>query len=418
MTTESFNLQALLDHSALIETTDDLKRFLDDVADTDLMAVDTESAGFYKYKSVTNLIQVSTRTRAALFDPQKIEDFEPFRSFAKRSACEWVFHGSDYDVRVLSRDVGLEITRLFDTRVAAELLGLKELGLSALSEKYLGKPLDKKLQRCDWSRRPLTPAMRTYGLLDAISLVPIRDILHADLVRTGRLPWAEEEFAHLAALRWEGGSGEPDPTAYIIKGASHYPPRALAVLREVWLFREAISTRLDRAPFMVLPNLALLEIARQAPRSQAGLSIIKHINRDFLARFGRELQEAIVRGLAVDLAELPLPTRHSGPRQNFLTAWEGELAKTLRERRNAVAERIGLTASLLASGDALDHLAKDRPGTPEELRRHGALRRWQAELLAEAFLPLLQRQAPAGVKRRRRRGGRSRGPGNGGPPSA
>lgn len=410
MTTELFNPQPYLDNAVLIESTADLAQFLTDVADTDLMAVDTESAGFYKYKSVTNLIQVCTRKRAALFDPQKIEDFEPLREFARNSSCEWIFHGSDYDVRVLSRDVGLEITRLFDTRVASELLGLKELGLSALSEKYLGGPLDKKLQRCDWSRRPLTPAMRTYGLLDAISLIPIRDILHAELVRTGRLNWAMEEFSHLAQQRWEGGSGEPDPTSYIIKGASHFPPRALAVLREVWMFREAIATRLDRASFMVLPNPALLEIARQAPRSQAGLSVIKHINRDFLTRYGRELQEAIVRGLSADIDQLPLPSRHSGPRQNFLTAWEGELAKTLRERRNEVAAQIGLAASLLASGESLDNLAKDRPGTLEELHAHGVLRHWQVELLAEAFLPLLQREAPAGVRRRRRRGGRSRAP--------
>ncbi|MFZ2958728.1 MAG: HRDC domain-containing protein [Candidatus Ozemobacteraceae bacterium] len=411
MTVSSFNVDGLLRKSVLVESKEALSDFLDTISrdNPDVFAVDTESAGFYKYKAVTNLIQVATRTQAALLDPQKIQDFEPLRVFARNVPCEWIFHGSDYDVRVLARDVGVEVPRIFDTRLAAELLGRKELGLSALSEIILGRPLDKKLQKCDWSRRPLTLAMCTYGLLDAITLIPVRDFLRHDLEASGRLSWAEEEFGYLAQLRWEQASEEPDPCAYLIKGSSRTPPRALAILREIWQLRENISAHLDRAPFMVLSNLALLEIARQAPRSLAGLSIIKHIGSDFLSRHGKDLQEAVQRGLAADLNDLPIRSRPRRGAQIFLTAWEGELVRKLRDGRNLVSDDLGIPAALIASGDALDRLARERPHDLAGMTGEGRLHKWQAEVLAEQFLPLLCQEPPGSQAKKRRRRRRSPG---------
>ncbi|MBF0500300.1 MAG: HRDC domain-containing protein [Candidatus Riflebacteria bacterium] len=405
MSHSKFDIEVLVQNAILVESTELLSEFLNLVSadNTDVFAVDTESAGFYKYKAITNLIQVSTRSRAALLDPQKIKEFEPLRAFARQADCEWIFHGSDYDVRVLARDVGVEIPRIFDTRLAAELLGFKELGLSALSEKILGVPLDKRLQRCDWSRRPLTPAMRTYGILDAITLIPVRDYLRAELKKLGRLSWAEEEFGYLANLRCDNEIDKADPCAYMIKGSSRMPTRSLAVLREVWLLREGISARLDRAPFMVLSNLALLEIARQAPRTLAGLSVINHIGSDFLARFGKEVKEAIQRGLEADLDNLQ--TRANPRRQQHihLSAWEGELSRKLRDHRNEVSNAIKIPASLIASGEAIDHIAKERPQEASGLSGKGLLHKWQADLLAEGFLALLCQEAPAPGKKKRKR---------------
>lgn len=404
---ELYNVEPLLKGALVIEDTEALSLFLDDIADTDVFAVDTESAGFYKYRAIVNLIQVSTRTRAALLDPQAIKDFSPLARFAKERDCEWLFHGGDYDAGILARELNVRVRRLFDTRIAAEMIGSHELGLSALAERYLGFPLDKKLQRCDWSRRPLTAGMVKYGLLDAICLIPIRDEMKAELERLGRLEWAREEFEQLTE-RFVNSPRVPlhgNPHAYLIKGSSRMPIRQIAILKEVWTLRESIAEKLDRAPFMVIGNQALLDIARQAPRSLAGLSVIKQIGRDFIARFGRDVQEAVRRGLEAPTDGL-LPPARPRREQNFFTSWEGELVRTLRDRRNSVATRINMPAALLTDPEVLGVLAKDRPTSVEEMKKIPGFRKWQVELLFDEYLPLLTREppaAPVGRKRRRRR---------------
>jgi len=404
---ELYNVEPLLEGALVIQDTDSLSRFLSDIAGTDVLAVDTESAGFYKFRAAVNLIQVSTRERAALLDPQAISDFTPLVRFAEMENCEWLFHGGDYDAGVLARELKVRVRKLFDTRIAAEMIGSRELGLSALAERYLGFALDKKLQRCDWSRRPLTPAMIKYGLLDAICLIPIRDEMHAELERLGRLDWAREEFEQLTEKFVNHLRAQPHekPFAYLIKGSSRMAVRQIAILKEVWTLRESIAEKLDRAPFMVLGNQALLDIARQAPRSLTGLSVIKQIGREFIARHGREVQEAVIRGLEAPIDGL-LPPARPRREQTFFTSWEGDLVRSLRERRNLVADCVNMPAALLTDPDVLSELAKARPIDPEEMKKIPGFRKWQVELLYDEYLPLLKKQppaVPAGRKRRRRK---------------
>ncbi len=404
---EPFDPQPLLDTAVLIETTAQLERFLAEIADTDVLGVDTESAGFYRYKATVNLIQVSTRRRAAIIDPQAVDDLSPLREFPRRCPCQWIFHGAGYDAGALFKYLGLEIPRLFDTRVAAELAGLPELGLGSLAERYLGLTLDKKLQRCDWSRRPLTEGMKKYGLLDAICLVPLRDSLLAEVTRLDRLAWVEEECAILAAEARHGTAAPTeDPFAFVIKGAARLAPRQLAVLKEVWELRDRIARSMDRAPFMVVANQALLEIARQMPRSLAGLSAVSHMSGEFLRRHGKELQAAIKRGCEAEPIRLPAPEagRHREPPP---TNWEAETTHALREIRNQTAQRLGVAPCLLASAHALFETARRQPSSIEDLRALGEFRTWQLDLLGEAFLDLLKRRGPppasSGRARRRRR---------------
>ena len=401
-----FDPEPLLAAAALIETTKDLARFLDSVVDSDVFCVDTESAGFFRYHATVNLIQVSTRHRAAIIDPQAMNDFSPFRDFPKRSSCQWVFHGSEYDARELHKFLGLEIPTLFDPRLAAEMAGLDELGMSPLAKRFLGFSLDKKLQRCDWSRRPLTPGMKRYGLLDAICLVPLRDFLTEELRRCGRLEWAEEEFAILAKEARHAVDPEKNPFQFIIKGASRMPPRNLAILKEVWTLREQIAKSINRAPFMVVNNQVLLDIARQAPKSFAGLTTISQLGHEFLLRHGKELQMAIKRGIEGDPVRRPLSTR---PEKRFptLTCWEAELCHALREVRDHFADRLHIAPSMLASSRVMFELACSRPNTIEGMSQIAELRHWQTALLGEEFLGVLKKaQPPAkppGRRHRRRR---------------
>ncbi|MFZ5952312.1 MAG: ribonuclease D [Candidatus Rifleibacteriota bacterium] len=405
-----FDPQPLIEQTELIEDEEGLSHFFAALKTADIVAVDIESAGFYKYYSRVNLIQVASRKHRAIIDPQKIKDFSSFRNFCRESKCTWVFHGGDYDISMLARDLEIFIPGMFDTRKAAEFLGLNELGLRSLTEKYFGFSLDKKLQRCDWSRRPLTSAMCEYAILDAICLVPIFDLMVKELEALGRLEWVREECDFVAAeSRKAKENNHNDPYAFKIKGSSRLSARSMAVLREIWRLRENISERIDRAPFMVLSNQALIDIAKQMPRSISGLSVIKTIGREFLNRHANELQAAIRAGLESSLDDIDPPARARN-REMMLTAWEGELAKSLRELRDDVANRLGLAASLLAPSHAIYDLAKLRPTSIGELNESEILHKWQIRLLAEEFIPLLQQEPPLESRKKRRR--RKRRPGS------
>lgn len=400
-----FDYHRFIDNAIVVETAEQLEAFFRRSEGSDIIAVDIESAGFYRYYSRVNLIQIATRTEAAIIDPQKIKDFSSFQKFAAASRCIWIFHGGDYDISMLARDLDIYIPRMFDTRKAAEFLGQHELGLRALVEKYLGFTLDKRLQRCDWSRRPLTTAMKEYGLLDAVCLVPIFDFMVRELDELGRLDWVMQECEYIAREARESSPPQKSPYAFRIKGSSRLSSRSLAVLRSVWELREKIAERHDRAPFMLLSNQALLEIARQIPRTVSGLSVIKYISRDFLNRYAAELQAAIREGMEASLNDLE-PPRQPRDRRELLTAWEGELAKAMREVRDDIANRLEIPASVLAPSHAIYELAKIRPASIGMLLQSEVLHDWQARLLGDDFVNILQQEPPQSsrkVRRRRRR---------------
>lgn len=397
-----FDPQPFIDNALLIETAEQLAAFFQRAANEDIVAVDVESAGFYRYYSRVNLIQIATRREAAIIDPQSINDFTAFQVFAAQNPCQWVFHGGDYDVSMLARDLEIFIPRIFDTRKGAELLGHQELGLRALTEKYLGFTLDKRLQRCDWSRRPLTTAMKEYGLLDAVCLIPIYDQLVGELKELGRLHWVLEDCHYIARDARDSQPHEQNPYAFRIKGSSRLSARSMAVLREVWSLREKIGQKQDRATFMLLSNQALIEIARLMPRTLSGLAVIKSVGRDFLHRYGAELQTAIRDGLEADLNGLEPPVKKRS-REELLNAWEGEIAKALRDARDDVANRMQLPASVLAPSHAIYELARVRPESLGDLVQSEILHEWQSRLLAEEFLPILQQEQPNGSKKKRRR---------------
>lgn len=398
----AFDPSPFIANSRLIETTKDVSAFFKRAANEDVIAVDIESAAFYRYYAKVNLIQIATRKEAAIMDPQAITDFTPFQEFALKSKCMWLFHGGDYDISMLAKDLNIFIPRMFDTRKAAELIGIQELGLRALTEKYLGFTLDKRLQRCDWSKRPLTTAMKEYGLLDAVCLVPIYDCLLRQLDELGRLDWVMEECEAICKQAKEAHGHKPDPYAFHIKGSSYLSLRSLAVLREVWNLREEIAARIDRAPFMLVGNQALLDIARLCPRSIAGLNTIKTMSHDFIARYGHELQAAVKAGLEAELVGLEKPFKRCG-REDLLNAWEGELAKAIREVRDKIARKENIPPSVLAPSHAIYDLARTRPQNLGELVQSELLHKWQARLLADGIIPLLEQEPPKMSKKAHRR---------------
>lgn len=384
---------------SFIDTGTALQSLLSDVGHGPLLAVDTEAASFHRYHDRVYLIQVSSRTRTAIVDPLAVTDLAALGEVLADPGVEIVFHDADYDLRLLDQQYGFRATRLFDTRVAAQLLNEPGIGLAALLEKYLGVRLDKRFQRADWSTRPLSPEMLRYAADDTRHLPALRDILRGRLAARGRLTWAEEEFALLEQVRW--GSADNGEPAYLrLKGARTLRGRHLAALRELFQWREETAARTDRAAFRILNTEPLLEIAKSLPTDLAGLRTIRGVGTELAERRGREMLEAVRR--ALDLAERDLPRIERGPRRIPDPAFEARVEQ-LKAKRNELATRLDLAPGVLCPNGTLEAIARAQPGTLDELRAIPGVRRWQAETFGQALLDAAvmgkdetERKAPRG----------------------
>lgn len=367
-----------------IDTPDAADRFLASLGEPPRLAVDTEGASFHRFVDRIYLLQISTASANAILDPLTIGKPRRLGELLQSSESETVFHDADYDLRLLFQDYGWHARHLFDTRIAAQLLGIRQFGLAALLEQFLGVKLDKKHQRADWSMRPLPQDMLDYATQDTMYLLQLRDQLAAELERMGRTGWAREEFERLEGTRWDH---DASVDAYQrIKGARDLSRRELAILRDLVTWRDSVAREMDRATFRVAGNETLLELARIAPRSVDGLREIRGMPRGVVERRGTNVLDAIGRGLAVPEEQLPRFPR--APRWDRDPDFDARVNR-LRAVRETVAQRLDLDPGFLISRERLETIARKRPGSLEELAAEDDLRRWQVDVMGADFLHAL-----------------------------
>jgi ribonuclease D len=356
------------------------------LAAAELIAADTEAAGYHRFRDRVCLVQLSTRAETFVIDTLAVPDLGPLAPIISDPARELVFHDADYDLRLLNRDFKLRVGNLFDTKLAAQFLGEPAIGLGALAEKYLGIGLEKKHQRADWAQRPLPPALLEYAAEDTRHLPALRDRLRELLLQQNRLHWAEEEFRLMQETRWQrdGASGD----AYLrIKGARDLNNRQLAALRELHGWREEVAEARDTASFRVISNEALLEIARILPTSVSQLSGTKGLSAALLERRGPELVGAVRRALDLQATELPAFPR--GPRRPPPDPTFDERMDRLRRARDKAADESGLDRGFLMPRAQLEALARLQPRSVSELQQIPDMRQWQIEVLSERLLKVI-----------------------------
>jgi ribonuclease D len=368
-----------------LDTVADVEKFTSEIATTREIALDTEGASFHRFVDRVYLLQLSTRTRHAVIDPLPIGVPAGLGALLEDPSIEVVFHDADYDLRLLQQDYGWHIRTIFDTRIAAQLLGYTAFGLAALLERFFDVKLDKKHQRADWSMRPLTGDMLDYAAQDTRWLLQLRDHMAAELERMGRTTWAREEFALLEGTRWT--DDEPGTSYLRLKGARDLSRRELAVLRELVPWRDRVAGDLDRATFRVLGNEQLLDISRSQPQSKEALGKIKGMPRAILEQRGADLLDAVRRALAVPDAELPkFPRAARWDRDPDFDA----RVSALKTARDAAAKRLELDPGVLCSRDRLEAVARRNPATVDEVAEVPELRRWQVAELAADFVKALE----------------------------
>jgi ribonuclease D len=377
--------QSIPEVATYLDTPETVDLFLDDISGVREIALDTEGASFHRFIDRIYLLQITTRDRSAIIDPLPIAPPHRLGAMLEDSEVEIVFHDADYDIRLLHQDYGWQVNNIFDTRIAAQLLGMKSFGLAALLEQFFDVKLDKKHQRADWSLRPLTPGMLDYAAQDTRFLLDLRDELRSRLEKLGRLSWAEEEFDRLEGTKWD----EDDVSQAFLrmKGARDLSRRELALLREMVTWRDSVARDIDRATFRVMGNEVLLEIARTAPSTARQLSTIKGMPRGVLERGGAEILAAVRRGLDVPDAELPRFPR--------ATKWDrdpdfDQRVARLKTVRDAMATLLSMDPGFLCSRERLEAIVRKRPRKVGELDDVPGLRKWQIGQMGEHFISALK----------------------------
>lgn len=330
------------------------------------IALDTEADSLHAYPEKVCLLQITTPDGDELIDPLAAVNLTPlFQAFSEH---ELIMHGADYDLRLLRKHHDFVPRAIFDTMLASRLLGSMQFGLTNLVAQYLGVTLDKGSQKADWAKRPLTEKMEAYARNDTHYLKPLSDHLKASLIEKGRLPWHQESCARLIADCSVAHSPDPD-LIWRIKGSNRLSRPALAVLRELWRWREGEATAANRPPFFVLRHETLIDLAAAASAGQPTAPLIPP---KFSDRRRAGLLQAIERGLGGAPADQPGHVRHEFRRISDATK---QRAAELQKRRDARAAELSIDATLIASRAVLLDLAEDWPAHEKELMN------WQRELL-------------------------------------
>lgn len=378
----------LPDDTRLVETEPQLRALLRTLDDEPVLAVDTEAASFHRYQDRIYLIQLSSRRETAIIDPLAVQDLAPLGRLLADRQREIVFHDADYDLRLFDLQYQFRPNRIFDTRIAAQFLNEPGIGLAALLEKYLGVTADKKYQRADWSARPLKAEMLAYAAMDTRHLIEVRDLLHARLDEKRRLAWVAEEFETLESVRYTAGEEKEKGDAWLkLKGARTLTPRGLAVLRELYRWREQTARRLDRAAFRVMNNEPILAMAETPPRTADELARVKGVGREITERRAAEVLAAIERALALPddkLPKYPRPPRHKPD-----PVYEERLER-LKAARNALAREYDLQPGVLCPNGTLEAIARAAPASVAELRRIPEVRKWQAAEFGERLVEVVK----------------------------
>jgi ribonuclease D len=370
----------------LIDRPDSFRELLARVAEEAIIALDTEAASFHHYHDRVYLVQLSSPSVTAVIDPLVVGELTPIGDLLADAKVEKIFHDADYDLRLLDKQHGFRARRLFDTRIAAQFLNEPGIGLGALLEKYFGVKADKRFQRADWSARPLSPEMLQYASDDTRYLCELRTILRDQLVAMGRDSWVAEEFELLENTRWTAGELDQQTSYLELKGAKALERRALAVLREVYFWRETTAAELDRASFRVMGNEALFLLAMAPVTDEGSLAKVRGVGREAVSRWGKEILAAIARGLAVPDNLLPKVERP--PRRAIDPEFLARVDR-LKLARNAAATRLQLAPGVLCPNGTLEAVARALPKAAEELLGIPGVRKWQAREIGAELVAAL-----------------------------
>ena len=346
-------------------------------------ALDLEFIREHSYVPRLALIQMAVSDTCAIIDPLEVHDLAPLLELCKSPQTLKVLHAAGQDTEILHWHAGIISENIFDTQLAAALVGLgDQLSYARLVDQLLGVALSKGESYSDWLQRPLSPAQTAYALDDVRYLLPLHDALRQRLEAMGRTTWLAEEcrkFANPALYQ-----RDPQKLFRRIRRSNALSSQGLAILRELAIWRDREARQRDRPPGSVLHDELLVEIARKAPRTLDDLQRLRGFPTRELERSGSTLLELVAQGLAVPENARPQPLHGRGP-----TPAEELIVKVLEACLKALCAREKLSSAFIASRTDLETLVRRyRQG---RLATEGSpiLEGWRGDLVGQELLAVL-----------------------------
>lgn len=364
-----------------VDTLAGLEALLERLRAAPRFALDTESNSMHAHRERICLVQVSLPDLDAIIDPLAV-DIRALGPVLADPAIEKVMHGADYDILCFKRELGFAFAGLYDTMIAARVLGWPAHGLAAILLERFDVRLDKRMQRFDWGQRPLPTAALEYARWDTHLLLALRDAQVAELAELDRA--AELAHACLRQTRVEPRPSRADALGmWRIKGARQLPPAGRAVLWALHELREAVAAELDRPVFRVATDEVLMTLARHPPGDEVELAAVRGLHPALRGAGRARLYEAIEAGLAAEPPRPPPVDR--GPSREVMARFDA-----LRAWRKATGVERGVEPDLVLGKEALMTVAVADPRTLDELRSCGALDEWELPRYGAALLRALR----------------------------
>ncbi len=349
-----------------------------------IIGVDLEADSMHCFKEKICLIQIAGKDQAFLVDPFLINDFSPFVTLLENQDIIKIFHGADFDVRSLDRELGCRIENLFDTEIACRFLNVRERGLGALLKEHFDVFVDKKFQKVDWSRRPLKDDMIAYSVGDVAHLIELHDRIKERLKKINRLSWAKEEFEAQASVKYE--SNHKLPLFKKFKGAGKMDNRTLAVLENLLQVRIGMAEKKDLPLFKIMSSQSLLALATHRPKAVETMVSIRALSKKQADMYGGLCQEAISSALALSHGQLPSYPKTRMPRKNPQVLERINLLKKMREK---LSVSIGMEPGFLINNNLISAVAFENPRTKAAIENMENIRNWQVEALGDEILKTL-----------------------------
>lgn len=342
----------------MITRTEALIQMVNQLASEPLLAVDTESNSLYAYQEQVCLIQFSTPQDDFLVDPLALEDLRPLAGLFADPKIEKIFHAAEYDVISLKRDYRFKFENLFDTMIAARILGWEQVGLGSILKNEFDVTLNKRYQRANWGKRPIPPDMMDYARLDTHYLIPLRFRLKSALVSRKRWQVAEEDFERLRYINGRDPLEQPEP-CWRVRGAYDLDPQQAAVLLELCRYRTQVAKSIDRPVFKVISDKTLLAIAESCPRTLKELQNLPDLSPKQFQRHGEDLLKAVRSGIS---SEPVYPPRSPKPDEQYLARLDA-----LRSWRKLTARKNQVKSDVVLPRDVLYAIASEDPDSREAL---------------------------------------------------
>lgn len=354
----------------LIDTQEELQRLAERLQGAPWVAVDTEFMREKTYHPVLCLLQLATPDWAACVDPLASLSLEPLLDALYDDRLLKVFHAAEQDLELFNQLRGRPPAPLFDTQVAAPLLGFPEqVGYARLVEMVSGRALDKSQTRTDWSRRPLSRAQLQYAADDVIELVNIYQQLREQLQASGRDAWLASDWQRLADP--ERFNRSPERAWERLKGLDRLNKKARGAAQQLAIWREQMALERDRPRNWILKDAVLLDVAKQLPRDRGALSRVRGLPEPVFKRDGEALLGAVSRG-----QQNPLPLAKKGAPQPLSEGQEAAL-DALSALVRVLAQQHGINPQVLAPRKALEQTLRGEANALGE--------GWRGELLGESL---------------------------------